>query len=429
MSTLIIYAVKTGLYLTAFYLVYFIFLSRDTSYGRNRAYIIIAGLLSLFMPLITLHTSKPLEIQYLGKMLNEVFITATADKSIPSGIWFKDAVTPELISTIYIIGAATVVLKLIIDLLSLLLLIIRHKKDDSRIIRFHSFNTSGFSAMGYIFINSRLNCEESEEIIKHEKNHLRMNHFIDITLMGLIKAFQWFNPVIYFFDRSLRAIHEYQADRECLNSGIPVVSYQELLLNQVFRTKAFNLTNSFSNPSLVRKRMLMMTKKRSSTLAALKLVAVIPFAGFLFLAISAYRDIPSTEQKTGSAAGNNKVQVVYGENAYSASSEEYNTTPFVNVEQMPLFPGGDAELLKYLAANTRYPQQAKENGIQGRVLVRFCVNEYGGVDRISILKGVDPDLDAEAVRVVSTLPAFIPGRQGGVAVPTWYMVPLTFTLR
>ena len=429
MSSLIIYAVKTGLYLTAFYLVYFIFLSRDTSYGRNRAYIIIAGLLSLFMPLITLHTSRPLEIQYLGKMLNEVFITATADKSFQSGIWFKDAGTPELIFTIYIIGAALVVLKLIADLLNLLLLIVRHKKDDSRIIRFHSFNTSGFSAMGYIFINSKLNCEETAEIIKHEKNHLRMNHFIDIIFIGLVKAFQWFNPVIYLFDRSLRAIHEYQADRECLNSGIPVISYQELLLNQVFRTKAFNLTNSFSNPSLVRKRMLMMTKKRSSALAALKLVAVIPFAGFLFLAISAYRDIPLTEQKTDSAESTSQVNVVYGGNAFSETSDEFHTVPYVTVEQMPLFPGGDVELLKYLAANTRYPEKAKENGIQGRVIVRFCVNETGGVDRISILKGVDPDLDAEAVRVVSTLPAFVPGRQGGVAVPTWYMVPLTFTLR
>jgi TonB family protein len=429
MSALIIYAVKAGLYLIAFYLVYFIFLSRDTSYERNRAYIIIAGLLSVLMPLITLHTSRPLEIQYLGKMLNDVFITATTEKTLPSGIWFKDAGTLEVIFTIYIIGMAALVLKLIADLLNLLLLIFRHKKDDSRIIRFHSFNTSGFSAMGYIFINSRLSDEETEQIIRHEKNHLRMNHFIDIIFIGLIKSFQWFNPVIYFFDRSLRAIHEYQADRECLNSGIAVVSYQELLLNQVFRTKAFNLTNSFSNPSLVRKRMLMMTKRRSSALAAFKLIAVIPFAGFLFMAISAYRDIPLTEQKTDSDESTNKIQVVYGENAYSASSEEFITVPYTTVEQMPLFPGGDVELLKYLAANTRYPEKAKENGIQGRVIVRFCVNENGGVDRISILNGVDPELDAEAVRVVSTLPQFIPGRQGGVAVPTWYMVPLTFVLK
>ena len=107
--------------------------------------------------------------------------------------------------------------------------------------------------MGYIFINTRLNPEEAEEIIRHEQNHLKRNHFIDIIFIEIIKAFQWFNPAIYLFDRSLRAIHEYQADQECLTSGVPVVNYQSLLLNQVFKTNTFTLTNSFSNPSLNKK--------------------------------------------------------------------------------------------------------------------------------------------------------------------------------
>ena len=120
--------------------------------------------------------------------------------------------------------------------------------------------------MGYVFINKALKPEEAEEIIRHEQNHLKRNHFIDIIFIGIIKAFQWFNPAIYLFNRSLRAIHEFQADQECLSSGIPVVNYQSLLLNQVFRTNTFTLTNSFSNPSLIKKRMIMMTKKRTSSL-------------------------------------------------------------------------------------------------------------------------------------------------------------------
>jgi periplasmic protein TonB len=103
--------------------------------------------------------------------------------------------------------------------------------------------------------------------------------------------------------------------------------------------------------------------------------------------------------------------------------------PFVVVEEMPLFPGGDAELLKYIAEHTTYPDIAKENNIQGRVIVRFCVTAKGGVSQVSILKGVDPELDAEAIRVVNTLPAFKPGKQGGKPVPVWYMVPITFTLK
>jgi protein TonB len=109
--------------------------------------------------------------------------------------------------------------------------------------------------------------------------------------------------------------------------------------------------------------------------------------------------------------------------------EEAEPEPFVVVEEMPMFPGGDVELLKYIAEHTQYPDVAKENNIQGRVIVRFCVTSKGAVNQVSVLKGVDPELDAEAVRVVNSLPTFKPGKQGGKPVPVWYMVPITFTLK
>jgi protein TonB len=109
--------------------------------------------------------------------------------------------------------------------------------------------------------------------------------------------------------------------------------------------------------------------------------------------------------------------------------EEADPEPFVVVEEMPMFPGGEVELLKYIMEHTNYPEVAKENNIQGRVIVRFCVTSKGGVNQVSILKGVDPELDAEAIRVVSALPPFKPGKQGGKPVPVWYMVPITFTLK
>jgi len=108
---------------------------------------------------------------------------------------------------------------------------------------------------------------------------------------------------------------------------------------------------------------------------------------------------------------------------------EAEQTPFVVVEEMPMFPGGDPALLAYIAANTQYPEIAKENNIQGKVIVRFCVTSKGGVNQVSVLKGVDPELDKEAIRVVTTLPPFKPGKQGGKPVPVWYMVPIAFTLK
>ena len=109
--------------------------------------------------------------------------------------------------------------------------------------------------------------------------------------------------------------------------------------------------------------------------------------------------------------------------------EEAEAEPFVVVEEMPMFPGGEPALLASIAEHTQFPEGAKDNNIQGKVIVRFCVTSKGGVDKVSILKGVDPELDKEAIRVVQTLPAFKPGKQGGKPVPVWYMVPINFTLK
>ena len=102
--------------------------------------------------------------------------------------------------------------------------------------------------------------------------------------------------------------------------------------------------------------------------------------------------------------------------------------PFLSVEEMPEPPGGIAGLFKYIADNTKYPEVAKENNIQGKVYVRFCVTSKGTVEQVSILKSVDPELDAEALRVVKTFPPFKPGRQSGKPVPVWFTVFINFQL-
>ena len=443
--------VKVAVYMIAFYLVYSIMLSRDTSYGRNRVYILLSILSALIFPLITMQTLKPWNIQFFGKILSEVFVTATANtnKALNHGMSLSGLL--QMIYSIYIIVAFIFISKLIIDLINLLFLIIRHRDEGSRLIRFHGFNTSGFSAMGYIFINARLCPEDAGEIIRHEQNHLKQNHFIDIIFIELVKAVQWFNPVVYLYNRSLRAVHEYQADQECLSSGVPVINYQSLLLSQVFKSRAFNLTNSFSNPSLIKKRMLMMTKKRTSSLASVKILVVVPMVGIVFLAVSAFKEIPNSYIKK-------LIPEISGLNSTSESTSgliplpppppppisESNETkqfaieeltkgpgyePYVVVEEMPMYPGGDPALLKFIAGNTKYPENAKAQNIQGKVIIRFCVTPDGGVSLASVLKGVSPELDAEAMRVVNTLPSFRPGTQGGKAVPVWYMVPIAFTLK
>ena len=102
---------------------------------------------------------------------------------------------------------------------------------------------------------------------------------------------------------------------------------------------------------------------------------------------------------------------------------------FTAVEQMPQFPGGEAELLKYIASHIKYPTMAAENNIQGRVVVKFVVKKDGNVGEVVVLRGKDPDLDKEAVRVVKTLPRFIPGKMNGQSVSVWYTLPINFKLQ
>jgi len=136
----------------------------------------------------------------------------------------------------------------------------------------------------------------------------------------------------------------------------------------------------------------------------------------------------TADQATETVENEEVVEVVEAPKE-EVQEEEAEPEPFVVVEEMPMFPGGDAALLTYISANTVYPEVAKENNIQGRVIVRFCVTSKGGVSQVSILKSVDPELDKEAMRVVNTLPTFKPGKQGGKAVPVWFSVPITFTLK
>ncbi len=105
------------------------------------------------------------------------------------------------------------------------------------------------------------------------------------------------------------------------------------------------------------------------------------------------------------------------------------TKVFTVVEQMPMFPGGDAALMSYLAKNISYPTVAAENGVQGRVVVGFVVERDGSITDVSVLRGVDPSLDREAMRVVKSMPRWTPGKQNGSAVRVKYQVPVAFRLQ
>jgi protein TonB len=112
-----------------------------------------------------------------------------------------------------------------------------------------------------------------------------------------------------------------------------------------------------------------------------------------------------------------------------AEPEPEEEKPFEAVEQMPQFPGGDAALMKYISSNLNYPPVAAENGIQGRVILRFVVSKTGEIGNIQVLRSPDPSLEKEAIRVVKSMPQWVPGKQNGVSVPVYFTLPVTFRLQ
>ena len=135
-------------------------------------------------------------------------------------------------------------------------------------------------------------------------------------------------------------------------------------------------------------------------------------------------DFISTEIDEGSA-----VEIVEIADVDQPVEVEEEQTVFVIVEDMPEFPGGELALRKYIAENVRYPVMAKENDIQGTVYVRFVVDKDGSVNNVEILRGADPLLDREAIRVVESLPKWKPGKQRGKAVKVSHSVPIKFALQ
>lgn len=405
MITMQIYIVKVAIYMTAFYIIYLLLLRKDTAYGRNRAFLLLSLIASVLLPSLEINTGKPLDIQAVGKLLSEVLVTPDPVKAESE----KLTSPANFIYSIYITGVIIFLFKFLVDFSWLLFLIIKQKRGGGRIIRFQNFNTAAFTAMGYIFINARLSPQEEADVIRHERNHLRKNHYIDIIIIEFLTSFQWFNPVIHLLNRELRAIHEFQADDDCISSGIPVANYQSLLLSQIFRTSVLKLTNSFANPSLIRKRMIMMTRERTSQLANFKLLSVLPVTFIVFMSLSATQLPPPPPPLP------------------PTTEQDDNDLPLAIAQEMPYYPGGNKALLQYISEHLIYPDEALRENKQGRVIIRFCVTPKGGISQVSVLKSVDPLLDAEAIRVVQTLPAFRPGKQDGRYVSVWYMLPITFS--
>jgi len=180
----------------------------------------------------------------------------------------------------------------------------------------------------------------------------------------------------------------------------------------------------------------MKNSQKASKVSPLKLLLTIPLALAFFLPINVQAMVTSTKIVTVAV----KDSVTTEKNAVKTSEDNTirKTRPamdqadkngiFMVVDKMPEYPGGINELLLYISHHVKYPVDAQEKRIQGKIIVRFVVTKSGKIDNAEVIRGLYPAIDKEGLRVINSLPDWIPGEQKGEKVPVWYTIPITFKL-
>jgi TonB family protein len=180
----------------------------------------------------------------------------------------------------------------------------------------------------------------------------------------------------------------------------------------------------------------MRNHKNTSRESLLKISLIIPLALIFILSVNAQPS--STSKKMVSDLTKDSVTTEKQVVKAPIDNTAVNSKPVINqtekdkiytvIEKMPQFPGGEAELLKYIGTNLKYPVEAQQKGIQGRIMVRFVVTKTGKVENAEVIRGLYPAIDKEGLRVINSLPDWVPGEQKGEKVSVWYTLPITFKL-
>ena len=407
------YIIKSFSILVILFVYYQLFLKRQTFFNLNRIYLLATLLIAICVPFIhiTLNDQEsPDTIYYVANILEEVYIQGTESGS-------KELLTDNL-PLFYILGVVFFSSRYILTLIRLRQLI--RNSPQKCVNGIHLIHTGKeyptFSFFNYLFINNHaLNKESRRKILEHEKIHIRQLHSLDLLITEIICITNWFNPMVWLYKNAISQNHEYIADQQVIRR-FQTGSYLQLLVSQAFKG-AFSFTNCFSCSNL-QKRMIMMTKQQSKKYRIINYIPALLIAGILFINFTCKATLIPVI---------NEQQVL--------DNEFYNDTPTVSdtttqifevVEVMPQFPGENVHL--WIAKNLKYPTEAIEKNIQGKVFLQFIIEKDGSVNEVKVLRGVDASLDNEAVRVIRSMPRWIPGKQKGQAVRVRYVIPTNFAL-
>ena len=486
MGLFFVYILKSSVCLAIFYLFYRLLLARETFHRFNRFSLLGILLLSCLLPLVEVSVKQETEVHQTMLTLEQLLMMADAVNATEAGARAETATVTwiQVALLVYLAGIVFFAFRNVYSLVRLLMLLKSGKKEDigsylpgrkERVtLIVHNCDIAPFSWMGYIVISRKDLEENGREILIHELAHIHNRHSWDLLVADVCIFFQWFNPASWLLKQELQNIHEFEADETVIKEGVDAKQYQLLLIKKAVGTRLYSMANSF-NHSKLKKRITMMLKEKSNPWARLKYLYILPVAAIAVTAfarpeisetaeeISRMSDALGMEQASLlfsrlhdiSAAKVNDLTAIVEAKAVKTTEEPVQVAPvlkdtakpvevkyipaevteklqgtpfFEVVEQMPEYPGGMAAAMEYIQKNMRYPETAKKNGTQGRVTVQFIVDKEGNVTEPKVIRAVDKDLDAEAIRLVGTMPKWKPGMQKGQAVAVKYTLPVMFRL-
>lgn len=420
------YFLKINVAIALFYAFYRLFFYKDTFFTWRRAALLCFFAISAVYPLLNIQTwiteQEPMVAMadlYADIVLPEFTITpeqATSD-------W--KTLLLQTVGFAYWGMVIVLAIRFFIQLAGIIRLAFRCQKAKIGNTNVHLLRQASgpFSFFHWIFIHPTSHTEdELSEILTHEQTHANQWHSIDVLVSEIVCIFCWFNPFAWLMRSEMRINHEYLADRKVVTSGYDRKTYQYHLLGlKQNQPAAANLYNNFSVLPL-KNRIKMLNRKRTRNIMRSKYLMFIPVTALLIL----FSNCTNTGKEESTEE---KAEVKYVPTEVEPDTVDIANAVFDMVEEMPEFKGGNKALMDYLAANLQYPKGAETKGTQGRVIVQFIVNTDGSIDDAKVVRSVDPELDAEALRVINGMPKWKPGTQKGEPVRVKYTVPVVFRLK
>ncbi len=400
MENIFTYILQSSVGVALFYLAFAISLKDETFFKANRFFLLSGIVISLFIPLLSFKDylnggSLTSYVVYL----QIVDIAAIMQKGQNIALsWI------EIGFIIYLSVTAFLFLRFCFSIIKILSLAHKAEKvsySNVKIVNLKKLN-SPFSFFNIIFINSHsLRPEDKDTIIAHELAHIRGLHTIDNILIELLICVQWINPFVWFYRKALKSVHEYEADSKAIMKSPCRAEYQNLLLKQAFGGINFEILNNF-NISLLKRRIKMLSRKKSLKPAYLKFLALVPVMMLLI--------VISLAINPNSA------------NAFGEKKQADREQVFDSVDVMPMFD------MQAFAKSIVYPEAARKSGIEGQVILKIEVSKKGKSGKIEVVSTDNQVFNQAAIDAAKKI-KFKPALKDNKAVSASVYLPVKFRLK